>query len=360
MEFNILAINPGSTSTKVALYRDETQLLDLTLHHTTEQVAPFPVIIDQLEWRLKLILDELEHRGIDIRTLSAVIGRCGLVKPIEAGVYEVDEALRHDLIHAKLEHASNLGGLIADEIARMVGIKAYVADPVVVDEMEDVARISGLPECPRVSIFHALNQKATARRYARQIGTTYEALNLVVAHIGGGISVGAHRKGRVVDTNNAFNGDGPFAPERMGSVPSQALIDLCFSGKYTYAELVKKVAGRGGLVAHAGTNSVIQLAERIEQGDEQARLLLDAMCYNIAKWIGAMATAALRGEVDAILLTGGIANNAQVTGKIAEYCSFIAPVKVFPGENEMESLRYNASMVLRGEVEAKLYRPVTH
>ncbi len=354
MSFKILAINPGSTSTKVALFEDERPLLDLTFHHTAEQTARFHNVLEQLDWRRDMILDDLKNRGFDIHTLSAVIGRGGLLKPIEAGVYEVNEAMRRDLCHARLEHASNLGALIADEIARMAGVKAYIADPVVVDEMEEVARISGLPECPRLSIFHALNQKATARRYAASIGRRYEELNLVVAHIGGGISISAHRHGRVIDTNNAFNGDGPFAPERAASLPSQALVDLCFSGKYTRQELVKLIAGKGGLVAHVGTNSVIQLIERIEQGDRKAEMMLEAMCYNVAKWIGAMATA-MKGEVDAILLTGGISYNRRVTGRVKEYCSYIAPIEVYPGENEMESLRFNAAMVLDGTLAPKEY-----
>lgn len=308
----------------------------------------------QLDWRRDMILRDLEARGFDIRTLSAVIGRGGLVKPIEGGVYEVNDALCNDLRNAAMEHACNLGGLIADEIARMAGVKAYIADPVVVDELDDKARITGIPGCIRRSIFHALNQKATARRYAARIGRRYEELNLIVAHIGGGISIGAHLRGRVVDTNNALNGDGPFAPERAGSIPSQELIDLCFSGRYTQRELTKMIAGHGGLVAYLGTNSVIRIVERIEEGDTEAKRLLDAMCYNVAKWIGAMA-AVLKGRVDAILLTGGIAHNACVTDLVKEYCSFLAPIEIYPGENEMYSLMLNARSVLTGEVTPKTY-----
>ena len=233
MGFKILAINPGSTSTKVALYDEERPLLDLTLRHSAEQIAHYPNIIDQLDWRRDMILTALKEHGFDIMSLAAVIGRGGLIKPIPAGVYEVNDAMRRDLQHATMEHASNLGGLLADGIAATAGIKAYIADPVVVDEMDDIARLSGHPDCPRRSIFHALNQKATARLHCDRIGIVYEKANLVVAHLGGGISVAAHKQGRVVDVNNALDGDGPFAPERAGTLPAGELVDLCFSGRYT-------------------------------------------------------------------------------------------------------------------------------
>lgn len=271
MGFKILAINPGSTSTKVALYDEERPSLDLTLRHTAEQIARYTNIIDQLGWRREMILTALSEHGFDIMQLSAVIGRGGLVRPIPAGVYEVNEAMRRDLTNATMEHASNLGGLLAAEIAAMAGVKAYIADPVVVDEMEEVARLSGHPDCPRRSIFHALNQKATARLHCDRIGIVYEKANLVVAHLGGGISVAAHKQGRVVDVNNALDGDGPFAPERAGSLPAGEFADLCFSGRYTRREVQKMLAGQGGLVAHLGTNSMMQVSERIVQGDEKAR-----------------------------------------------------------------------------------------
>lgn len=354
MGFKILAINPGSTSTKVALFDDDTQQLDLTLRHTAEQIARFTNVIDQLQWRKDMILKALEEQGFDVGKLSAVIGRGGLVKPIEAGVYEVNEAMKRDLTNATQEHASNLGGLIAEQIAREVGIKAYIADPVVVDEMTETARYSGLPECPRRSIFHALNQKATARLHCDKIGKRYEDLNLVVAHMGGGISVSAHCKGRVIDTNNALDGDGPFAPERAGTIPAGQLVELCFSGRYTKRDLKKKLAGKGGLVAHLGSNSVMHLIEQIEAGDKQAALVIDAMSYNISKAIGAMA-AAMSGNVDGIILTGGIAYNEPVVEYIREHCSFIAPIAVYPGENEMEALMLNALVVLRGTITPKVY-----
>lgn len=355
MGFKILAINPGSTSTKVALYDEERPSLDLTLRHTAEQIARYANIIDQLDWRREMILTALSEHGFDIMQLSAVIGRGGLVRPIPAGVYEVNEAMRRDLTNATMEHASNLGGLLAAEIAAMAGVKAYIADPVVVDEMEEVARLSGHPDCPRRSIFHALNQKATARLHCDRIGIVYEKANLVVAHLGGGISVAAHKQGRVVDVNNALDGDGPFAPDRAGSIPSSELIKICFSGQYTKEELLKFISSKGGLVAYLGTNSVIQVMERIAEGDQRARKVLDAMCYNVVKQIGAMA-AALSGSVQAIVLTGGIAYNEPVVEYIRERCSFIAPVTVYPGENELEALVTNALVVLRGVITPKVYK----
>ena len=354
MGFKILAINPGSTSTKVALYDEERPSLDLTLRHTAEQIARYANIIDQLGWRREMILTALSEHGFDIMQLSAVIGRGGLVRPIPAGVYEVNEAMRRDLTNATMEHASNLGGLLAAEIAAMAGVKAYIADPVVVDEMEEVARLSGHPDCPRRSIFHALNQKATARLHCDRIGIVYEKANLVVAHLGGGISVAAHKQGRVADVNNALDGDGPFAPERAGTIPAGELVELCFSGKYTKRDLKKMLAGKGGLVAHLGSNSVMHLIERVEAGDKQAGVVIDAMSYNISKAIGAMA-AAMSGSVDAIILTGGIAYNEPVVKYIEEHCSFIAPIAVYPGENEMEALMLNALVVLKGTITPKVY-----
>ena len=354
MGFKILAINPGSTSTKVALYDEERPLLDLTLRHSAEQIAHYPNIIDQLDWRRDMILTALKDHGFDIMSLAAVIGRGGLIKPIPAGVYEVNDAMRRDLQQATMEHASNLGGLLADGIAATAGIKAYIADPVVVDEMDDIARLSGHPDCPRRSIVHALNQKATARLHCDRIGIVYEKANLVVAHLGGGISVAAHKQGRVVDVNNALDGDGPFAPERAGTLPAGELVDLCFSGRYTRHDIQQMLAGKGGLVAHLGTNSMIQVMERIGEGDEKARVVKDAMCYGIVKQIGAMA-AALGGRVDAVILTGGIAHNKSVVEYISEFCSFIAPIAVYPGENELESLVTNALVVLRGVITPKVY-----
>ena len=333
MGYKILAINPGSTSTKVALYDEERPLLELNLRHSTEEISRFAGVNDQLDWRRGLILSALREEAFDIRNLSAVIGRGGLIRPIPAGVYEVNSRMRYDLRNAQMKHACNLGGLLAAQIAHMAGVKAYIADPPVVDEMDDAARISGMPMCPRKPVFHALN----------------------VAHMGGGISVAAHKQGRIVDVNNALDGDGPFAPDRAGSIPSSELIKVCFSGQYTKEELLKFISSKGGLVAYLGTNSVIQVMERIAQGDQRAKKVLDAMCYNIVKQIGAMA-AALSGSVQAIVLTGGIAYNEPVVEYIRERCSFIAPIAVYPGENELEALVTNALVVLRGVITPKVYK----
>ena len=354
MGFKILAINPGSTSTKVALYDDEQPLWELNLRHSTEEISRFANINDQLDWRRGLILTALREKEFDIKKLAAVIGRGGLIRPVPAGVYEVNSRMRYDLRNAPMKHACNLGGLLAAQIAHMAGVKAYIADPPVVDEMDDIARMSGMPMCPRKPVFHALNQKATARLHCDRMGWVYEQSNLIVAHMGGGISVGAHKQGRIIDVNNALDGDGPFAPDRAGSIPSSGLINTCFSGQYTREELLKTVSSKGGLVAYLGTNSVIQVVERIAQGDQRARKVLDSMCYNISKQLGAMA-AALSGNVQSIILTGGIAYNEPIVEYIREHCSFIAPITVYPGENELEALVINALVVLRGTIVPKVY-----
>ena len=355
MAYNILTINPGSTSTKVALFRDMEQVKTLTLRHSAEEIARFASVADQLEWRLEIILDALKEDGIKLEDLNAVIGRGGLMRPIEGGVYRVGETMIADLTAPKRQHASNLGALIARRIADQAGVEAYIADPVVVDELQDIARVSGIKSIPRRSIFHALNQKAIARRYAMEEGEKYEDLNLIVVHMGGGISVSAHAKGRVIDTNNALDGDGPIAPERAGTIPAGDLVDLCFSGQYDKAEIKKLLAGKGGLVDHVNCNNVQELNEvRAANGDKEARFMLDAMAYSVAKYIGEMAVV-LKGKVDAILLTGGIAWNDCVNDVIVDYCKFIAPIKIYPGENELQSLAENALRVLKGETVAKEY-----
>ena len=355
MGYKILVVNPGSTSTKVALYSDERPLLAETLRHDYETLRRYEHIADQMEWRCGMILDTLAAHGCTVEELSAVAGRGGLTKPIDGGIYEVNEAMLHDLHNPWMEHACNLGGLISYKIACMAGIKAYIADPGVVDEMDEMTHLTGLPQIRRISIFHALNQRAIARRHAAAHGRCYEDMNLIVAHMGGGISVGAHCHGRVVDNNNALNGDGSFTPERAGTLPAISLVEMCYSGRYTQTEVKKMLAGKGGLTAHLGTNSVVEVVERIEAGDEQARLVLDAMCYNISKQIGSMA-AVLAGKVDGILLTGGIAYCNYVVERIVDRCSFLAPVSVYAGEIEMEALADAALSVLRGEVIPKVYQ----
>lgn len=356
MSYTILAINPGSTSTKIAVYNDGRAIYSKTFSHTAEELAQFACVADQFSWRKDLILKDLETQGINVRDFDAVIGRGGILRPVESGVYEVNDTLAHDLIHARKQHASNLGGLIARDIAKLAGVKAFIADPVVVDEMIPYARITGFPELPRESVFHALNQKAIARRYAKENGVKYEELNLIVCHMGGGITVSAHRKGKVIDTTNALNGCGPFSPERSGTLPPGPLIDLCFSGKYTHEELIKKVHGKGGLLAHLGTTSVPEVLDRVDRGDMHAMLIIRAMCYTVAKEIGAMAIA-LCGDVDAILITGGVAHSKRITDYLAGHCDFIAPIFVYPGENELLALAQNALGVLKGELEVKEYQP---
>lgn len=355
MQFQILTINPGSTSTKIAVFEDEKEIFSKTLRHSAEELAPFSTVASQFQFRKDIIMRELQEAGIQIDRLSAIVGRGGLVKPIESGIYEVTDALAHDLEHPIMgEHASNLGGLIARDIAGEInnGSKAYIADPVVVDEMEPIARISGHPAIKRASIFHALNQKVIARTYARECGKRYEDLNLIVAHMGGGISVGAHCHGRVIDVNNALDGDGPFSPERSGGLPTASLVNICYSGT-SKAEVKKMLKGEGGVVAYLGTNDM-RLVEEKAATDPKYALIQDAMCYQVAKEIGAMA-AVLKGKVDAILLTGGIAYGKPITKAISEMTDFIAPVKIYPGEDEMRALALNGLMVLRQEITPKTY-----
>lgn len=351
----ILAINPGSTSTKIAVYEDTTPRLTLTIRHSVDELSQFPRVIDQFEFRKQLVIEAVENHGIPFK-FDAIVGRGGLLKPIPGGVYEVNDAMLDDIAHAMRSHACNLGCLIASELAAMLpGCRAFMADPGVVDELDEVARITGSPTMPRITIWHALNQRAIARRYAAEQGTRYEALNLIVCHLGGGISVGTHRKGRCIDVNNALDGEGPFSPERAGTLPAGQLIDLCSSGRYTKEELKKRISGRAGLAAHLGTTDVPEIVKRIEAGDRHAELILNAMIYQIAKSIGAAATV-LYGKVDAILLTGGMAHSDYVTSRIRRRVAFLAPVHVYPGEDELEALAMNALGALRGELAIQTYR----
>ncbi len=352
----LLAINPGSTSTKIAVFRNTKEIFLKNIRHSCEEIESFERITDQYEFRKNIILQELKDADINVNNIQIVMGRGGLVKPIKSGVYEVNEALMKDLKIGILgQHASNLGGLIANDIARSLPkARAYIADPVVVDELEDIARISGHPEFERVSVFHALNQKAIARQHARAVAQTYEALNLIVAHLGGGISVGAHCRGKVIDVNQALDGEGPFSPERSGTLPVGALVKLCFSGKYSEKEILRMITGKGGLVAYLGTNDAYEVEKRALSGDEKARLIHDAMAYQVAKEIGAMSTV-LKGKVDAILLTGGIAYGKPFIETLTERIRHISPVYVYPGEDEMKALAMNGLMVLKGETEPLVY-----
>lgn len=352
----ILAINPGSTSTKIAVFDNQKQKFLKNIKHSAEDLAPFQNITDQYQFRKNIILHELSDANIELNDIKAVVGRGGLIKPVKSGIFRINEALKDDLRKGILgQHASNLGGLIADDIARSLpSATAYIADPVVVDELEPLARISGHPAFERISIFHALNQKAIARAHARSMGKKYEDLNLIVVHLGGGISVGAHKKGMVIDVNQALDGDGPFSPERSGTLPVGALAKACFSGQYTYDEVKKMITGKGGFVAYLDTNDAYEVEKRAEAGDEKARLIHDAMAYQVAKEIGAMSTV-LKGQVDGILLTGGIAYGKPFVSEIKERISHLGEVFVYPGEDEMRALALNGLMVLKGEARAMEY-----
>jgi butyrate kinase len=353
----ILAINPGSTSTKIAVYNNTSVELIRTIRHSSEELEGYDKVTDQFAFRKELIINELKDADIRIESLGVIIGRGGLVKPIPSGVYEVNDQMKADLIDSPLgEHASNLGGLIADDIANSLDkdVKAYIVDPVVVDEMEDVARYAGHPLFERLSIFHALNQKATARIHAESMDQEYEDLNLIVVHLGGGISVGAHRRGQVIDVNNALDGEGPFSPERSGTLPAGQLVKLCLSDKYTYRELKEILKGKGGLVAYLKTNEAYQVEIDAREGNTESKAVQDAMCYQVGKAIGEM-SAVLCGEVDSIILTGGIAHNNYLVEYITRMVGFIAPVAVYPGEDEMRALAMNGLRVLKGQLQAKIY-----
>ncbi len=350
----ILAINPGSTSTKIAVYHDHKAAWMAGAHHPLDEINAFRHVNEQYAYRRDFVLGQLQADHIPL-TFDAVIGRGGLLKPISGGVYLVNEAMKHDLWHAEMEHVCNLGALIADEIASQCGCPAFIADPVVVDEMLPRAHMSGIPGLERKSVFHALNSKAVARRYAASVGRRYEDMNLIVAHLGGGISVGAHRHGKVIDVNNALDGDGPFSPERAGTLPAGALVDLCYSGRYSRKQVYNMIRGGGGLMAYLGTNDMITIAGKAEGGEEPYRKVLEAMLYTVAKQIGAMYVA-LMGQADAIILTGGIAYSDYCVGEIKRQTCYMAPVVVSPGEGEMESLAYNALGVLDGTLPLQEYR----
>lgn len=353
MKKYILAINPGSTSTKVAIFEGEKNLVQKDLSHSTEELSKFRKITDQFEYRKDIIVDWYKSEGYKLEDLKAVVGRGGLLKPMPSGTYKVTDALSNDLkIGVQGEHASNLGGLIARSIAEMSGVESYIVDPVSVDEFDDIARISGMPEIKRKSLLHALNVKAIAHRVAKEKETTIEKLNLVVAHLGGGISVVPLRNGKMVDANNA-NEMGPFSPERTGGLPSGDVAKMCFSGEYTFDELKAKMRGKGGMVAYLGTNDVREALKMVEKGDKKAELILDAMAYQISKEIGSMATV-LKGKVDAIVLTGGVAYSKYITDKIIERVGFISEVIVKPGEDEMTALNEGVLRVENGET-VKIY-----
>jgi butyrate kinase len=355
MSYKLLIINPGSTSTKIGVYEDEKELFEETLRHTNEEIKRYDTIYDQFEFRKDVILNVLKEKNFDIKTLSAVVGRGGMLKPVEGGTYAVNDAMVEDLkVGVQGPHASNLGGIIARSIGDELKVPSFIVDPVVTDELAEVARLSGVPELPRKSKFHALNQKAVAKRYGKESGKGYENLNLVVVHMGGGVSVGAHNHGKVVDVNNALDGDGPFSPERAGSVPIGDLIKMCFSGKYSEAEVYGKTVGKGGFVGYLNTNDVKGVIDKMEAGDKECEAVYKAFVYQIAKYIGEISVV-LEGKIDQIIFTGGIAYSPTLVPDLKAKVEWIAPVTVYPGEDELLALAQGAIRVLDGEEKAKVY-----
>lgn len=353
----VLTINPGSTSTKIGVFDNEKPILDITLRHSAKELAQFPELVDQYPFRKQVILDTLDREGMNITRFHAIVARGGLLRPIPGGTYAVNDMMLADLRSGRYGmHASNLAALIANDIAKQLQIPAFIVDPVVVDELQPVARISGVPEIERRSIFHALNQKAVARRVAKEQNKGYEEVNFVIAHMGGGITVGAHQQGRVIDVNNGLAGEGPFSPERAGTLPVGDLVALSYSGKYFASEIMKMIVGKGGLMGYLGTTDAREVEERIQEGDTEAKLVYEAMAYQVAKEIGAYASV-LKGDVDQIILTGGLAYGQIFTSMIRERVEWIAPVTVIPGENELQALAEGALRVLRQEEEAKQYPP---
>ena len=354
--YKILTINPGSTSTKLAVYHDDKEVLSQNLSHSAEELLPFATIIDQLDYRLSKIQDFLTANELAASDFSAIVGRGGLLKPMLSGTYAINDAMLDDLNHTRYgAHASNLGAILAHRLASESGCPSFIVDPVVVDELSDLARITGLPQLPRRSIFHALNQKAVAKRFAKRLGRPYAEMNLIVAHLGGGISVGCHHQGRVIDVNNALDGEGPFSPERSGTLPPGDFAKYIIENGITLDDVRRKLAGAGGMVAHLGLNDVREVQTRIAAGDEKAKAVYEAMIYQVARAI-ASASVAVCGKVDNIILTGGIAYSEYITEKLQEYIGFIAPVTVIPGENELQALAEGALRVLNNEEEARQYQ----
>jgi butyrate kinase len=354
--FRIMAINPGSTSTKFGIYDDEECLFQKTVRHDADALAKCGKIFDQKELRTENIMSYLKEVGLDLKTLDAVVGRGGMIKPIESGVYAINDAMIADCkTERAMMHATCMGAIIATEIATPLGIPKFIVDPVVVYEMEPVTRLSGIPGIERVNVFHALNQKAVAKRVAAELGKPYESCRFVIAHMGGGCSVGAHRYGRVVDVSDGILGEGPFTPERSGAIPVDPVIEMCFSGKYTKADMKALLVGKGGVMAYLGTNNMIEVEKMINEGDEYAALVLDSMTYQTAKEIGAMVVA-LEGRVDLIILTGGLAFSAKITGAIKQRVDKLAPVYVFPGEDEIWALAGGGLRALRGVQAVREYK----
>lgn len=355
MSFDVLTINPGSTSTKLAVYQGDKVLFEETVRHTMQEFADFNNVQEQFDFRWQVLRRVIDAFGYDVNNLDAVVGRGGLLRPVAGGTYMVTEKMLADLKTNKYgEHASNLGAMLAKRLADTLDIPSFIVDPVVVDEMQLIARFSGNELIARKSIFHALNHKAAGRKIAKKLGSDYEKLNFVIAHLGGGISVAAHRQGKAVDVNNALDGDGPFSPERSGSLPMNDFLEACFSGKWNKRELHDLIIGRGGMISYLGTNSMLEVEAKVKAGDEKAIQAFDAMAYQVSKEIGACSTV-LHGKIDAIILTGGLARSDLFTSKIIEQTNWIASVIIEPGEDELEALNSGVQRVLAGLEKEKLY-----
>ncbi|MCK4233373.1 butyrate kinase [candidate division WOR-3 bacterium] len=353
--YKILVINPGGTSTKVGVYEDENPIFVEVVKHSNDELSRFETHLDQYEFRRNHIIELIEEKGVSLKSLSAVVGRGGPFLPLESGTYRINERILNDVKNGKVqaEHISNIGVFLAHGIAEKIGIPSFFVDPVSVDEFEPVARISGVKEIPRLSLSHALNMKAVARRASKQLKKNYENVNLIIVHLGSGISVSAHENGRQIDSSNA-NDEAPFSPQRAGMVPLIGLIELCYSGEFTMKEMMKKLLKQSGLYSHLKTDNVEEVEKRINHGDKESKLVLEAMAYQVSKWIGQMAVV-LSGKIDAIVISGGIANSEFVVGYIKRKTDFLAEIIVLPGEDEMEALAMGALRVLRGEEEAKQY-----
>jgi butyrate kinase len=358
MNYRVLVINPGSTSTKIAVFDDENPIFTLTLRHSNEEIAKFDGIIEQYEFRKNLVLEAMRENDVAPETLKAVIGRGGLVKAVEGGTYQVNETMLADLKNPELWgriHASSLGAFIANSIAEELNIPAFIVDPVTVDEFEDISRISGCPEIERKSLFHALNLRYCSISVAHERGVDPTEINQIGVHMGGGISVAAIKKGKMVDVNNAVLGMGPFSPQRAGALPIGDLLEMAFSGKYTHKEMMDMFTKTGGLISYLGTDDGQEVLKRIKAGDKKAKLIFDAMIYQIAKEVGAAATV-LKGDIDAIFLTGGLAYNDYVMEHLTERISFLGKIKIISGEKEMEALSQGGIRVLKGIEKAKEYK----
>ncbi|MEA4872480.1 MAG: butyrate kinase [Synergistaceae bacterium] len=351
--YRILAVNPGSTSTKIAVYENGDEILKENIPVDQDIISEYKCVLDQLEHRFDLIKRTLIDNGVKPDSFDAVVGRGGILAPMPSGTYLVTEEMTGYLKDApRGEHASNLGAFIAEKFAHMSGCEAYIVDPVSVDELTDVARISGAPEIKRSSLVHALNQKAVARKVAADLGKKYEDCRFVVAHLGTGITIGAHSSGKIVDVVGA-KADGPFSPERAGGLPVGELVDLIFSGRYTKEELKKKLLSGWGIVAYLGTRDIREVFKMAEN-DPEARIILEAFVYQIAKGIGELCTV-LDGEIDAVILTGGMAHSDRLMEMLKKKIKFLAPIVIIPGENELEALYKGAERVLRKEERPRIY-----